>query len=439
MRIINQKELILYKQQDYQDILKSTNIAELLYNISFCYKIPISYQQLDHIALKKSCIQDGHYIIADCSYCHKRHFYKTPCNSFFCRECRNYLTSRIKRNAKKYLWSCNHFYITFTLPPEIQELVNSWDKIKEKIIKISKKNMYSEKRIYYTDLVYKSVSEALKKYLKKHKIETGFIALPHSYGSENLNWFFHLNILISSKGFNKNNKIIDYQINFNELRSIYKKQLHKNFKVFIKDTPQVKFAKKKGSIYISYKKSIRVLLDYFRHIPLAMHNIKKIEKGGIVYQTYKQKQNHKKPNYSSLIDFYNLVMQHIPPHNFRTVRAYGLYSNHHKRDRKYPINPPKPLKSLKCGECDTELTKDDFVGRVHSGQLIWMNPYKVHDSSIFFSKSILDCMDFETQKIPEIEPNGRLIHPVIPPPDMRPPNKLKFPSKDTEIPKGKFD
>lgn len=501
-----------FSEEYYSKILTSENIGQLLYYIAMAYNLPLTYQQQKHFDLIFSCTRGEHYIVSDCLNCRTRAFVRTPCNSFFCSECRKYLTGRVKRNAKKYLWDCNHFYATFTLPPEIQRYVSSWHTLKEKKYHITKEGVFKEKKTYYTDLIYKSVDQTIKGYCKKHYLEIGSIILPHSYGSENLNWFFHPNVLLSSKaiynpklkykklrscsdftpnlwsdcyrvdltGLHKdhiriisnsfinsiidnqiiiyehefkklekiysdfNNKLIDFQFNYNELRAIYKEKLGKNFKVFIRDTPQVKFAekydkqKKRKTIYISYKKSINILLDYFRHIPLGIGNIKKIKGDSIWYQTSKQKEKGIR-NKCSLPGFFELIMQHIPPSHFRTIRQYGLYSNHHrKRKKDYPTNQPKPPKQLLCKECKTPMDKNDFIGRVHNGMLIWLNPDKLPFSSIFFHKRNLSLTskDFEGVPYPEIDPNGRLREPVVPPPDLKPLDKPQFPPKDNDLPYG---
>lgn len=461
-----------YQLQDYEKIVKSENLANLLYNIASGYGVALSPLHLKHLSLKFSCDQDGFYIVADCPNpsCKTRHFYRTPCNSFFCEPCKKYLNARIKRNAKKYLWNCNHFFATFTLPPEIQRLVTSWDKVYK--IKISKKKIkspeefkdkyiFSEKKIYFVDLVYKAVNSTIKIYCKKYNILSGYIILPHSYGSNNLNWFFHPNVLISSKGFRINpdkkylnfrfifgddyslfnKRIIDYRFNYNELRTIYEQQLKKVFEVnYIKDTPQIKFADKrikgirKKTIYISYKKSIKIILDYFRNIPINMKNIIDLSMGRVTYQTFKARI----PNRIPMIDFLNLIMQHIPPYNFRTLRAYDLYSNHNKMSHRYPKSPPKPIKNLECDMCNTEINKDDFVARIQAGNVIWINPLKIDNASKYWlsQKSILDLKDldkdFEHEILPEFTENGKLITPKKPPPDLIPKNKLKFPSQATE-------
>lgn len=454
-------EVLDYKQELLKKIKSSENIAKLLYYISLYESLQLTIQQQKHFDLKISCDKGLNYRIADCHFCGKRHFLKTSCNSFFCEDCRKYITSKIKRLAKKYIWNCNHFYATFTLPPEIQEKVDRWNKFFDKRYYKDKEGNLRFSEIYYTDLVYKSVNEAIFEYCKKRDLETGFILMPHSYGSLKLNFFFHLNVLISSKairvnpdkkiktqrryfqnrklktekisllGFrrifgddysNFNSKKLNYQFDYNELRKIYKEKLERNFNVTIKDIPQIRFAKRKKSIYISYKKSINKVLNYFRHIPLNLKNIIKIENGYIYYQTSKAKEKkkiYKKP----FKEFFYLIMQHIPPSNFRAVRQYGLYSNKNKKRLQYPTSPPKQKQSFRCDDCKTTLTKRNFIGLVHCGNLVWIN------SELKNNTSILDCKDFDWLKSINIEENGRVMQACEPPNSLKPkiqPNYPKF-------------
>ena len=411
-----------YNQEIYNKLLKSENIAELLYYISRLKHLQLTIREQKHFDLKFSCVRGENYRICDCPNCNNRHYIKTSCNSFFCEECRKFNISKIKRKAKEYLWNCNHFYATFTLPPEIQSKVEKWDKFFDKRYYKDKQGNIRTSEIYLTDLVYKSISNTIKEYYKKHNLQSGFIIMPHSHGSLEFNWNFHLNALISSKAF-QDNKIVDYQFNYNELRAIYQKHLLRNFKIKFKDTPQVRFAKKKGTIYIPYKKAVRIVLDYFRHIPLGIKNIVKIKGDRIYYQSSKAKKINRTFD-KSLGEFFILVMQHIPPSNFRTIRQYGLYSNKAKKRKKYPTSKPKKQKSMECEKCKTIIRKEDFVCMVHKGLLVWINPTKCN--SIFNSK------DFVNTLPPEIEKNGRVMQACEPPNSLKPKTPPQFPGYDTK-------
>lgn len=400
--------LIFYKNsnllnylEDLEKLKSAKNISEFLYRISIFKNIQLSNQQQRHFDLKASCVRGQHYRISTCFICGKKHYVKTSCNSFFCEECRKYQTNKIKRKAKNYFWNCNYFYATFTLPPEIQLRVRSW---------------------YETEPIYKIVSSTLKEYAKKHNLEIGFVLLPHSYGSLELNWFFHINALITSKAF-QNNEIVDYQFDYKELREIYLKKLKKRYPTSIRSTPQIKFAKRKKSIYIPYKRAVNILMDYFRHIPISLQNIIKVQNDRVYYQSFKAREQGKIYD-KRLTDFFYMVMQHIPPHNFRTMRAYGVFANNNKKRKKYPISPAKPKKSMKCDECETPLTKENILFQIHNGLLVWVNPK--------IPSSILDYKGYDFLKTLEREPNGRVIQPIDPPDILKPPDPPKFPEKDEE-------
>ena len=399
---INSKQFELIPFLDKIDILKkSENISELLFNIADVCNIEISKHHLNHFNLKSYCDAGKIYFIYDCAHCGKRDYAKLPCNSFFCEDCRKYISARIKRHTKEYLWNCNHTFSVWTIPTEIRKYVNSWQD----------KNAIG--------LIYKAVELSLSQYCKKRKEKIGFILLPHSHGSLELNWNFHLNALISSKALNQENKIIDFKPNFKVLRNLYQKNLSKLFKTIIISKPQIKFAKDKKtkSYYIPYKRAVSKVLDYFRHIPLNIKNIDKITSDSITYHTSKSKMLNKyfKVSYR---DFYNLVLQHIPPPNFRSLRQAGLYSNHNKKRKQYPTSPnKKPKKELRCRVCKYPIKKDNVVGLVHKGLLVWVNPS---------NPSILDCKDFEYQKESIINQNGRLQEAMPPPDDFIPPFKPKF-------------
>jgi hypothetical protein len=410
-----------------ESLKQSPNISQFLYRISILKNISLTNQQERHFELKAYCSMGQHYRIVFCLNCHKYHYVKTSCGSFFCPDCRKYETNKIRRRAKDYLWNCNYFYATFTLPPEIQLKVRNWQE---------------------TGPIYKIVKSSLMEYAKIHNFEIGFNLLPHSYGSLELNWFFHLNALISSKAFerkriNKDKKyrnfryifgddyatsgknIIDIQFDFKELRKIYKKNLEAFYNVKIKSEPQIKFAedKKTKSVYVPYRRAINKLLNYFRHIPISMENIKGVKNDTVYYQSSKAKEQ-KKVYSKSLKDFFYLVMQHIPPHNFRTMRNYGIFANNHKKRKKYPTSPAPPKKSMLCENCKTPLTKENVFFQIHNNRLVWVNPN--------IPASILDYKGFDFLKSIKIDKNGRVLSYCDVPDIFKPPDLPKFPKNDTD-------
>lgn len=457
-------EVLSYKKELLEKLRNSKNMAQLLYYISLHEELQLTTQQQRHFDLKISCDKGLNYGIHGCSFCGKKIFSKVACNSFFCEECKKFISSRIKSKAREYLWDCNHFFATFTLPMEIQEKVKSWDEVFSKRFYKNKFGSVISKSIYFTDLVYKSVRETLFEYCKKRDLEIGFILMPHSYGTLELNWFFHLNALISSKairinpdkkvktqrryfenrklktekisfaGFrrifgddysNFNTKKVNVLFRYNEVREIYKRNLMKNFNTSIKYVTQVKFAERKNkslgrkSIYIEHKRAINIILDYFRHIPLGFNNLIKEDKGFIYYRSSKieNKRSYFKKQFK---EFFKMIMQHIPPSNFRTLRQYGLYSNHNKKRLSYPTKKNKPKKPFRCPDCKTIIRKRDRIGLVHCGDLVWINP------ELKNSDSILDCKDFEWVKSVEIEENGRVMHACEPPDCLKPSIKLNY-------------
>ena len=409
--ISSQKQLLTYLD-DIDILKKSENLSQLLFNIAKTRNIFITEHHLKHFDLKQYCEAGQIYFIYDCANCGKRSFAKLPCNSFFCEDCRKYLSARIKRHTKEYLWNCNHTFSVWTIPTEIRQYVQSWENYKA------------------IGLIYKAVENSLNQYCKERKIKIGYILLPHSHGSLELNWNFHLNALISSKALNKENKIIDFRPNYKELRKLYKKNLSKLFKTPVIYTPQVTFSKKKGSVYIPYKRAISKVLDYFRHIPLNIKNIERIDNNSIIYHTSKSiKQNlHYEVSHK---EFYDLVLQHIPPPNFRTLRQGGLYSNHNKKRLQYPTSPDKkPKKEIRCKVCKYPIKKEAVVGIVHKGRLVWINPK---------NESMLDCKDFEYKKDDIISQNGRLLEAMPPPDDFIPHSKPKFIDENDDDDKEDFD
>ena len=117
----------------------------------------------------------------NCQDCHHKEWYPSSCGNRHCPNCLGPRQAKWSDNVCDRLPDCPHFHVVFTLPLEVQEFF--------------KKNY----RIA-GDILFASAAEIIKLFQKNNwKIETGFLAVLHTWGSA-LNWHPHLHVLVSSGG-----------------------------------------------------------------------------------------------------------------------------------------------------------------------------------------------------------------------------------------------
>ena len=372
----------------------------------------------EHFYRKASCNKNDYYAVFECIDCHKLHWARLPCNSFFCEKCHGYLVKRAQSSLAGYLWNVRHRYIVFTTPPEVRSKLN-WGTM-HWFYKVVYKTL-----TYYFNHYYKKTKTTNTTRGKSRKVNVGMMAVLHSYGSQDMEWKPHLNVMVTCRGFKEKTEqgetktfaVDTSYINYDKLREIYKRNLEYFFNVKLKDTPQIKIDDKKyqekndRKTGIPPQRVISSLAQYFKKLPFKdkaeegqksdIININ--EYGSVTWTNYKRKKLKLNPITTPPTQFYNLIMQHIPPKNFRNVRLWGCYQyNHHLRKAILPLKQPKEVEQRLCLKCKGPL---ELIGVVARGEVLF---------PIFNSK------DFSSQQeAPDLR-GGR------PPDAWRPPERLLF-------------
>ena len=359
-----------------------------------------------HFCRMNHCKHNEYYFISVCPKCTKLHYNKLPCNSFFCDDCHTYLVNRAKSSLAEYLWNVNHRFVIFTTPPQVRDNLR-WD------------NMH-----WFYKVVHRTMKQYFSHYYHNRKVQVGMIAYLHSYGSIDLNWKPHLNIMWSCKGFlerkGETHLVNTGYVDYIKLRKIYKANLEYYFKVKLEKEPVIYFDdvqdKKDRTLGLPPQKIINKLLAYFKKLPFTdkresgvKSNIISVDNlGNITWTTYKRKQKRLPPITSPPTLFYNRIMQHIPPKNFRNVRLWSCYQyQHHLRKMIKPLKESTTVKPQTCLDCKLELVPVMIVA----------------NNIIRFIK--LDYKDFSTYFKGE---NPELLG-TEPPGELKPPkDSLEFPN-----------
>ncbi|MBA7617549.1 hypothetical protein ES703_24864 [subsurface metagenome] len=440
----NSPQQTIPQVQKYQE-LKTKNIPELMLKLHNIYGDDnLSYVNRTFENLI-SCQQHQSFNFYKCEWCGYPIYHRIPCTSFFCDICRKKIANRLKQKLLNYVWNVPHRFCVFTLPPEIQEICSSWisslyniddeanfERLRkyerkldrecsrlsfyitgntlykyreEKLKKHYKYNFF--KNNLATNLVYKSVNGAIQEYFDRRNLEVGFIMYPHTESTFDLTWFFHLNVLISTRGLRKSSKFTNFNketnqrilpnhqakyqtintdfIDYDDIKQIYLKHLSRNFKVKIK--------KNKGNpIHFEgklYPKQIsKNLVGYCRKLLLKSEHIEKSNLSSITLRRWNTKNKRYESFNLSWNEFYNRCIQHIPPKFTRTIRIYGLYS--HANKKRYFLTPVIKYieKEIKCRECGS---KGRLMFSVSRGQLVKIEEYYLY----FNFKKILFMLDMK--------------------------------------------
>lgn len=389
-----------FKQVQQHQEVKTKYIPELLlklYNIYGDNNLSHQRRTFENLI---SCQRQQNFNFYNCERCFSPHFHRIPCTSFFCDTCRKILANRLKQKLLTYIWNTNHRFCVFTLPPEIQEICKGWTSYL----------FINNKFTLATNLVYKSVSDTIKEYFAKRNKEVGFIIYPHTEHTFNLDWFFHLNILISTRGLRKSSKFTNFDkktnkrilpnyqakyqtletffIDYDAIKEIYLKHLSRNFKVKIKRNAgnPIHFGEELKPKAISNN-----LFGYVRKLLLKSKHIKNIDNSTITLKRWNTKNKRYESFNLSHKQFYNRCVQHIPPKFMRTIRLYGLYSQANKK--RYFLTPVIEYieKQIKCSECGSNLRLMYSVSR---GQIVKIDEYYLCNN---FKKILLmlDMKDFD--------------------------------------------
>lgn len=293
--------------------------------------------------------------VYECPTCHEYTFVGHTCKSRFCTSCGYKYKSERVENILETAYNCKHRQIVFTIPNELwpyffcdyEEMIN----LLFEAVNLTIYSILNDK--------YKTTKKGKKKYKVKIKYTPGFFAFLHTFGRD-LKWNPHIHVLIA-------------EIKMGG-KMIYKKweyfnydALSKRFQKILLDLMTEKLGKSfysiRNKMYLKYKNGFYVYAE-----PKKFPNLKK----GIEYVTRYcgrpaisenrivnydgtnvtfSYNDHKDDEYHEVtitaVEFIKVLLRHLVPKNFKTIRYYGFYRKKDKNHNKMAmlINPAKkPLR-----------------------------------------------------------------------------------------------
>ena len=294
---------------------------------------PVVLKSIDNI-LKCRTIDNG-YFFYECKECDDYFMVLHTCKDRFCNSCGVKYAKERANSVNSILIDCKHRHITFTIPDSLRH--------------------YFRRDRRRLNILFEAVNQTFKYMLKKHakskKYQAGFISVIHTFGRA-LTFNVHIHSIISEGmvdclGNFKHLKYFNYEL----LRKSFMKSLldllHKELgNSFYKEKCQLYRDNDEGfyvhapgtnSDFKEYSELVKYVLRYTGRPPMAESRILNVDyKNDLITYFYEPHEDDHLPENEKtgpvevtehIYEFIKKLIIHIPEHQFKTIRYYGLYSS----------------------------------------------------------------------------------------------------------------
>ena len=268
----------------------------------------------------------GH--IDACDYCGKISISYNSCRNRHCPKCQGKNREDWVQARQSELLPVPYFHVVFTLPDSINSLA------------------IHDPRLVY-DLLFESAWETLKTFSKAAAIQSGMIAVLHTWG-QNLSLHPHLHCIVPGGGVDKNGKwqnipgdgkfLFPVKALSKVFRAKYCEKLkerspdnYTKVKKQLWEKQWVVFAKKP---FGSPKSVVEYLGRYTHKIAISNNRIQSIDSQNVTFSYKDYRQNgFKKQMTLTHAEFIRRFALHILPKRFVKIRHYGFLSSTWKREK----------------------------------------------------------------------------------------------------------
>ncbi len=323
--------------------------------------------------------------VYECPECHQFTFVGHTCKSRFCTSCGyKYKMNRVE-SILETAYRCKHRQIVFTMPEELWPYYFfDYENMMNILFDAVNKTIYSV--LNYT---YKKTKKGWKMYKNKKQFKPGFFAFLHTFGRDIAKWNPHIHILIAeikmggihiyenwnyfnydslSKRFQR--ILLDDMLEYlgNSFRSMYGKMWQKYQKGFYVYAEPKEFP--------NLQAGIEYVTRYCGRPAISENRIINYDGTNVTYCFNDHKDNEYHEKTVTAIEFIGMLVRHLVPENFKTIRRYGFYckkdENHdkmvklvpeesHKLRKQFMTYVMSILKSfnrhpLSCPKCGTIMT-----------------------------------------------------------------------------------
>lgn len=270
-----------------------------------------------------------------CSNCSDIVFIGHTCKSRLCTSCGyKYKNERVE-NILETAYSCNYRQIVFTIPKELRNIFYyPYEERIDILFEAVRDTIYSILNLSYK----KNKFGKTKEYKSRTKWTPGFFAFLHTFGRD-LKWNPHIHVLIAELKISGDKickwNYFDYDAlskRFQKmLLDLLSKRLDKN--IFSNDFKKELFLNHKNGFYVyaepekfkSLKDGVEYVTRYYSRPAISENRIINYDGENVTfcYNAHEDESYHEVT--ISALEFIKLLIRHLVPYGFKTIRYYGFY------------------------------------------------------------------------------------------------------------------
>jgi hypothetical protein len=260
-----------------------------------------------------------------CEGCHAVKMVAFRCKGKFCPTCATGESQRWAEMMANDLFTVTHRHVVFTIDEGLREIFLMKNYRKELL-----KGLMDE------------AARILLDFFRKHHLQAGIVATLHTFGSQ-LEFNPHVHLVVTMGGITKDGKWKGYDyFPFPMLRKFWqnavlkliRKTLSHWDKARVQPLLQAAYTKNAEGFYVnapkrshtSLKKILEYISRYMKRGPIALDRILVYDGAMVMFQYHDKKTNTDKIKTMSAEEFIGALIRHIPDHQFKTIRRYGIYS-----------------------------------------------------------------------------------------------------------------
>lgn len=282
--------------------------------------------------------------VYECPECHDFIFIGHTCKSRFCSSCGyKYKLIRVE-NILEHAYNCSHRQIVFTIPKELRSyFFYPFCEMIDILFKAVEKTIYSILNESYKS---KKEKRKKKKYNIKVKYDPGFFMFLHTFGRD-LKWNPHIHVLIAEikMGGDMIYKRWNY-FNYDALSKRFQKILLDLMSKKIGNSfNKMKincFIKHKNGFYVhaepkkfnSFKDGVEYVTRYCGRPAISENRIINYDGNNVTFCYNAHEDNSYHEVTCTAFEFIDMLLRHLIPQNYRTIRYCGFYRKKHKNHDK---------------------------------------------------------------------------------------------------------
>lgn len=310
-----------------------------------------------HIEISKmiNCYnKDLGFSLYECKDCHEVFTCSNTCKSRFCSSCGIKYQNNICESVLQTCHKVKHRQMVFTVPFGLRKLFfYNFDACINILFEAVANTLYST-----VNGKVKLTHNKLLKNRKFYKNIPGFFQFLHTFG-RGVNFIPHIHVLIAETIYNGTNFKNTY-FNYETLRKRFQFNLLTGLEKYF---GKKSFAKIKNEMYLKYKDGFYVyaepkifnsLLDGIKYITrycarpaIGLKRIKLYDGDNVTIAYNRHEDDQYVEKTYTAFDFITLLLQHLLPKNFKSIRAYGFYQNKSKAKSKVNNLIPKSLHKIR--------------------------------------------------------------------------------------------